>query len=296
MVQSRPSLTLPAPAKVNLHLEILGRRPDGFHNLRMINLLLDLCDTVHLQLKPSGLRILCRHPQVPSDRTNLAAKAAELLLQQIPEPRPGVRISIRKRIPVAAGLGGGSSDAAATLRGLVRLWRLSFSEARLRRLALAVGADVPFFLFGRPALVEGIGERLKPLPPIPDWTYLLVTPPFGVSTAWAYGRWRASLTKRPKFHIIKNLKNPGNLELSRWLRNDLEPVVVRRYPLVGEVRQVLVSLGAVAAVMSGSGPSIVGVFENPRQAGKASQSIRQHFPACQVVVTRGLASTPRIQP
>jgi 4-diphosphocytidyl-2-C-methyl-D-erythritol kinase len=286
MVQSRPSLTLPAPAKVNLHLEILGRRPDGFHNLRMINLLLDLCDTIHLQLKPSGLRILCRHPQVPSDRTNLAAKAAELLLQQIPEPRPGVRISIRKRIPVAAGLGGGSSDAAATLRGLVRLWRLSFSEARLRRLALAVGADVPFFLFGRPALVEGIGERLKPLPPIPDWTYLLVTPPFGVSTAWAYGRWQASLTKRPKLHIIKNLKNSGHLELSRWLRNDLEPVVVRRYPVVGEVRQALVSLGALAAVMTGSGPSVVGVFKNLHQAGKASKSIRQHFPACRAVVTR----------
>ena len=286
MVKPWPSLTLPAPAKINLHLEVLGRRPDGYHNLRMVNVLLDLHDTVRLEIRPSGLRVICRHPQVPNDHRNLAAKAAELLLQQLPEPRPGVRISIRKRIPVAAGLGGGSSDAAATLRGLTRLLRLPLSEARLCRLGLAVGADVPFFLFGRPALVQGIGERLKPLPRIPDWTYLLVSPPFGVSTAWAYSRWRASLTKRPRLHIIKNFKKPGHLELSRWVRNDLEPAVLRRHPLVGEVKKVLASWGALAAVMSGSGPSVVGVFKNRRQASQASRDIRERFPACRAVITR----------
>lgn len=286
MTIARKSLTLSAPAKINLHLEIRRRRPDGYHDLRMIVLPVDLCDTVHLQLQTSGIRLLCRHPQVPTDHTNLAAKAARLILEQVPEPRPGVRITLHKRIPVAAGLGGGSSDAAAVLRGLNRLLRLRFSETMLRRLGLSLGADVPLFLFGRPALAQGIGERLQPLPRLPEWTYLLVTPPFGVSTAWAYQQWQVSLTKRSSVNIIKALKNLGRLSAPRGLRNDLEPGVVREYPIIAELKQTMVSLGAVAGGMSGSGPTVVGVFESGAAAQSARRRLREQFPRCQAVIAR----------
>ena len=286
MNQSLSSLTCFAPAKINLRLEVLGRRPDGYHELNMVNLLLDLHDTLRLQLAPSGLRLSCSEPGVPADQTNLAARAAKLILQGRPRPRPGVRIRLWKRIPVAAGLGGGSSDAAATLLGLNRLLRMRLSAPALARLGLQLGADVPFFLGGRPARVQGIGEKLKPLPRLPDWTYLLVFPPFGVSTAWAFAHLQAPLTKPARPHIINLSKNPDRLELSRWLHNDLETPVVRRYPLVEELKQALVSVGALGAVMSGSGPTVVGVFPNRRQAGRAGRSIRQYFPACRAVAAR----------
>jgi 4-diphosphocytidyl-2-C-methyl-D-erythritol kinase len=291
MTKPWPSLTLSAPAKINLRLEVLGRRPDGYHELCMVNAPVDLYDTVRLQLARSGIRVSCSDPGVPTDRTNLAARAAELLLQRRPEPRPGVRIRIWKRIPVAAGLGGGSSDAAATLVGLNRLLRMRLSAPELARLALRIGADVPFFLEGRPALVQGIGEKLKRIPRLPDWTYLLVFPPFGVSTAWAFAHWRAPLTKPVRPHIMMLSKNPDRRELSHWLRNDLETPVVRRYPLVKELKRMLVSLGALGAVMSGSGSTVVGVFQNRHQAGRAGRGLRQCFPACRVVAARGLLGT-----
>jgi len=290
MTKSLPSLTLFAPAKINLRLEVLGRRPDGYHELCMIVVPLDLHDTLRLQLARADIRVSCSAPGVPTDRTNLAARAAELLLQRRPDPRPGVRIRIWKRIPVAAGLGGGSSDAAATLVGLARLLRMRLSARELAQLALRIGADVPFFLWDQPALVQGIGQKLKRMPRLPDWTYLLVFPPFGVSTAWAFAQLRAPLTKPARPHIIMLSKNPDRLELLRWLRNDLETPVVRRYPLVKELERALVSLGALGAVMSGSGPTVVGVFQNRRQAGRAGRGIRRYFPACQVVAARGWQS------
>ena len=286
MTKSLPALTLPAPAKINLRLEVLGRRPDGYHELCMVNLLLDLHDTVRLQPAPAGIRVSCSFPGVPTDQTNLAVRAAELLLRR--RSRTGLRIRIWKRIPVAAGLGGGSSDAAATLLGLSRLWRLRLSAPELARIALEIGADVPFFLGGKPALVQGMGEKLSPWPRLPDWAYLLVFPPFGVSTAWAFSRLGArALTKASRPHIIMLSKNPDRIELSRWLRNDLEAPVRRRHPLVGDLKQALMSLGALGAVMSGSGPTVVGVFQTRALAGLAGRGLRQYFPACRVVVARG---------
>lgn len=288
MTRSLPALTLIAPAKINLRLEVLGRRPDGYHELRMVNLPLDLHDTLRLQLAPHGIRVSCSYPGVPADRTNLAARAAELLLGRRPQPRPGLRIRIWKRIPAAAGLGGGSSDAAATLLGLSRLLRPRLSRAELYRLGLQLGADVPFFLRGRPALVQGIGEKLQPWPRLPDWTFLLVFPPFGVSTAWAFSRLQAgSLTKTARPPIMRLSKNPDRVELSRWLRNDLEAPVVLRYPLVAELKRALVSAGALGAVMSGSGATVVGVFQERRQAGRAGRGLRADYPACRVVIARG---------
>lgn len=256
------------PAKLNLSLAILGLRADGYHELRMLNTAIDLFDEVTLELaaKNDGIALRCDDPSVPTGPENLAWRAAEIFLRALPERRTGVKIKLKKRIPVAGGLGGGSSDAAGVLFGLNRLTGAGLKDEKLRELGLALGADVPFFLFRSPALAGGKGEVLAEAPELPPWYYLVIRFPFGVSTAEAFQNW--DLTKNRKRDISRH-----DAEGTPWFHNDLQGVVEARHPQVQAAREALLSEGAAGAMMSGSGPTVFGVFAEERTARGAADQL-----------------------
>ena len=219
--------------------------------------------------KSAGARIQisCDHPLVPRGEQNIVFGAARLLLPRIDE-RLGIHIHIRKRIPIGAGLGGGSTDAAATLVGLNRLFKLRLSDAHLEKLALLLGADVPFFIRARPARARGIGERLYPLAGFPQIWIVIIYPGFPISTAWVYKNLARKLTKpRVNTSIAPSLKSLD--KLAGLLVNDLESVTLDRYPQIQLFKNNLLREGAAGGLMSGSGSSVFGVFASKRQAARA---------------------------
>ncbi|MGE3277989.1 MAG: 4-(cytidine 5'-diphospho)-2-C-methyl-D-erythritol kinase [Vicinamibacterales bacterium] len=281
-------VTLPAFAKINLDLRILGVRPDGYHDLRTVFQALALHDSVTLEPRPGAFAIDCDDPAVPTDRRNLVWKAASLLWRTT-HPRGGatprgVRVRLAKRIPAEAGLGGGSADAAMTLVGLNQLWRLSLDVPTLARLAARLGADVPFFLVGGTALGLGRGDDIYPLVDLPGVHAVIVRPGFGVSTAEAYG-WFDEEPKRRR----QPAPRPVPAAWPAWaagLRNDLEGPVVRHHPTIGRIRQALLEAGAVVAAMSGSGSAVFGLFERPDAARRTARDLAR--PGWRVVRTRTL--------
>jgi 4-diphosphocytidyl-2-C-methyl-D-erythritol kinase len=267
-----------APAKINLSLRVVGKRKDGYHLVDTLIVPVSLYDDViiHKGRKAGAkdrLTVTCDLAAVPQGRKNLAYKAAVLLLKEkaIDET---VRIRIRKRIPVGAGLGGGSTDAAATLIGLNRFFRLGYTTKQLEKIAAALGADVPFFIRGVPARARGIGERLTPLRGIPRLWCVIAYPKFSVSTAWAYQSLPAKLTKAiVNTSINFSLESFANLQ--KLLVNDLERVVMGRYPRIGLLKEELSRQGAVGALMSGSGSSVFGIFQSRRRAGRAFRQLQK---------------------
>jgi 4-diphosphocytidyl-2-C-methyl-D-erythritol kinase len=272
-----------APAKINLSLCVIGRRADGYHLLDTIMVPVSLYDEIEIRkvrvrvktknLAPPLIRVICNHPLVPNDKKNLAYRAARLLLEKAKSEQP-IEIRIRKRIPVGAGLGGGSSDAAATLVGLNRLLKLGFSGKQLERLGLKLGADVPFFVRGRPARARGIGERLQQFGPLRRLWLVILYPGFPVSTAWVYGNLPAKLTKPSVNTSIASLLT-GAGSLADLLVNDLERVSLSRYPKIGLLKRALLRAGAAGSLMSGSGSSVFGVFNSKRKAQDAFRGLRQ---------------------
>jgi len=271
-----------APAKINLRLRVVGKRADGYHLLDTIMLPVSLYDEIIIKKgKKIGtksalkdrLTVTCDDPLVPQGRKNLAYKAASLVLNERARTE-SIRIRIHKRIPIGAGLGGGSSDAAATLIGLNRLFRLGYTLKRLGRISSALGADVPFFLRGVPARVRGIGERLTPLRAIPRFWLIILYPNFPVSTAWVYRNLPLKLTKAiVNTSINLSLESPANLR--KLLVNDLETVTMGRYPRIGLLKEELARQGAVGTLMSGSGSSVFGVFQSRRSAQRAFLRLRK---------------------
>ena len=272
-----------APAKINLSLRVVGRRADGYHLLDTIMVPVSLYDDVEIhKLRRVGdeqknaaplIKVRCSHPLVPHGEQNLAYRAARLLLAAAKSRQP-IEIHIRKRIPIGAGLGGGSSDAAATLVGLNRLLKLGFSAAQLERLGLKLGADVPFFIRGRPARARGIGARLQPLGPLARRWLVIVYPGFSVSTAWVYQNLPAKLTKLSvNTSIASSLTGSGNL--AEMLVNDLESVTLGRYPKLSLLKSKLLRAGAAGSLMSGSGSSVFGVFTSKQKAEQAFRRLRQ---------------------
>ena len=267
-----------APAKINLGLRVVGKRADGYHLLDTIMLPISLWDDLTIRrLRPKHLsgtvRVTCDHPDVPHGEANLAYRAARLLLNR-QKSAPGIHIHLTKRIPIGAGLGGGSTDAAATLIGVNRLLGLRLSLRQLRRLALSLGADVPFFISGKPARARGIGEKLTLLKSIPDIPLVVIYPNIAVSTAWVFRNLRAKLTKSRLNNSIKtSLKSSDRLR--RLLVNDLETVALRRYPQIGWQKNRLIREGALGALMSGSGSAVFGIFESQRRAALAYRSLRK---------------------
>lgn len=260
------TLRLTAPAKVNFRLDVLGKRADGYHDVCMVMQRIDLCDDITISLSETpGIRVTCGRAGVPDGPGNIAWRAADALLS-LTEGKPGIDIAIVKQIPVAAGLGGGSSDAAAVLMGVNELLRLGLPDERLMEIGARLGADVPFFVFKRPALAEGIGERLTPLEGIPPVWLAIVNPGVHVSTAWAYQN--LQLTKRPADYMIPRFY--GNVgELCALLANDLEAVTISRFPVIRQIKERLVACGAAGSLMSGSGPTVFGVFAGEEAARRA---------------------------
>ena len=287
-----------AYAKINIGLDVLGRREDGYHELKMVMQTIDLCDDVLLSWEEGGtdreIRILCDTPGVPCDRRNLAYRAAEAFISRCSEKEgrlfPG-RLEIRlvKRIPAAAGLAGGSSDAAAVLRGLDRMLGTCFGEAELRRIALPLGADIPYCVSGGTALAEGIGEVLTPLPSLPDCSIVLVKPPFDCSTAEIYGTLHAD-SLDPSDHpemdrVVRAIRNGSVREAAEHMGNILELPALRMHPEIGTIRQALRRAGAAGASMSGSGSAVFGIFEDRGEAERACRALRENGTAGRIFLT-----------
>jgi 4-diphosphocytidyl-2-C-methyl-D-erythritol kinase len=268
-----------APAKLNVRLRVVGKRRDGYHLLDTIMVPVSLYDELTIRKQASSRRqivdnqieLTCDHPGVPAGEQNLVHRAAALFLENY-QLAASLTIDIRKRIPVAAGLGGGSSDAAATLVGLNRLFRLKRTDNELRELAVQLGADVPFFISPSPARARGIGERLKPLDRFPRLWSVIVYPGFGVSTAWAFQHYRALTKSRSNTSMCSSLESPR--AIAKLMTNDLEPVVLRRYPIIGKLKAELARDQAIGVLMSGSGSSVFGLFTTKRNAEDAFRRLR----------------------
>jgi len=279
-------LTLLAPAKINLCLHVLGKRSDGYHDLAMLMAPLDFGDQVNVRLTESReITLECPGVELPSGDENIAVKAARAVLSCC-DYAGGVHITIDKQIPVAAGLGGGSSDAAAVMRALNELLGLELTGDRLRELGVTLGADVPFFVAAEVAWATGVGERLERVQNLPSAWYLLVNPGFAVSTAWAFGNLGlttpGTTTKMPRFS--------GQIEeIVALLHNDLEEVTATRYPDIVELKAELLEHGALGTLMSGSGPTVFGVFSNEASARKASRELTQR-PGQRAIVTSVLGN------
>jgi 4-diphosphocytidyl-2-C-methyl-D-erythritol kinase len=259
-----------APAKLNLRLKITGRRADGYHELVSIMVPVDLFDLLDLRLIPERrIEISCDGFQVPADESNLVHQAARSFFSKAGIQK-GVAIKLTKNIPVAAGLGGGSSDAAATLMTLNEICAQPLNLPELHAMAGELGADVPFFLRCEPALATGIGDVLEPLEKWPTFWYVIVTPPIQVSTSWVYDALKLELTRGEYDYIVKFLKNDP-FAVSAILENDLEAVTSSRFPIIDTIKTFLMNAGAQGALMTGSGPSVFGVFSSLNQALSAKQ-------------------------
>ncbi len=257
-------MRIKAYAKINLLLQVLAKRSDGYHDLASVMQEIALHDLLIINKAVLGIKMHCSDPALPLDKNNLVYKAAVVMQEEarrLKKPFSGLKIQIQKNIPIGAGLGGGSSDAAATLKALNKLWRLHLTEKRLAQIGAALGSDVPFFVSGGTALAQGRGEVLTPWLNIPSFRLVLVKPLLGISTAWAYKNLKISLTKQPKnIKIIhKNLMEKRFNQLKEYLQNDLEAVCINKYPLILEIKHRLLALGATAALMSGSGSTVFGL-------------------------------------
>jgi len=264
------SLLLKAPAKVNFRLDVLKKRPDGYHDLRMIMQRIDLCDEIEISLRPeAGISLSCDHAFIPQDKRNIVWKAAEKMLE-LSAKDVGISIKLKKNIPVAAGLGGGSSDAAATLMGLNELLGTGLTDEQLMAIGLGLGADVPFFIFKKPALAEGVGEKLSPLEQIPKLWLILVNPGIHVPTSWAYRNLNLTSEKvTAKIPILYK----SSAEVASILSNDLEAVTLNKYPVIGKIKEELTAAGADGTLMSGSGSTVFAVFATESAARRALESL-----------------------
>ncbi len=270
-----PDLVLQSNAKVNLGLRILGKRRDGYHELDTVFQEVDFGDRLTFRrLKTSELILETDDPELPVDDSNLCARAYHLLHEQYPEIQ-GVHLLLEKHIPVGAGLGGGSSNAATTLLGLTQLFQLPIMGKELYTMAKQLGADVPFFLYGGTAHATGIGEQLLAIPPITNFSLVIVVPDFSVSTKWAYENVSLNLTSKPMPFNFEGFFDIA--ELTRLLVNDFEPLVQKKYSEIGEIKRLLLHLRADLVSLSGSGSAIFGMYSDPVAARNAATTLSQTY-------------------
>ena len=265
-------LVFKTPAKINLGLFILGKRPDGYHDLETLFQMVSLYDTVELESRESGIELVCDDPRVPTDESNLMIRAARLLQEAVPEkPGLGCRMVLKKKIPMGAGLGGGSGNAAGVLMGLNRLWDLRLKSAELSEIAARLGSDIPFFLCAPSALGQGRGERLTPLPSPEKFHVILIYPRTPMATAEVFKALNLDLTKNSKnIKILREFFSQSNIiSLGAHLHNDLEPLVTKRLPVVESIKAKLRSLSAAGTLLSGSGSTVFGIFEDSKTAEQA---------------------------
>jgi 4-diphosphocytidyl-2-C-methyl-D-erythritol kinase len=273
---SLPSIELLSPAKVNLRLEVLRKRGDGYHEIRTILQRISLCDRLRISLKRrEGISIITDSARLPVDEGNLAYQAASCLLEEA-ETKAGMELHIQKKIPISSGLGGGSSDAASTLMGLNRILKLNFSKGRLMEIGARIGADIPFFILENTAMATGIGEKLQPFDIRPHIWLVLVNPGWEVSTRWAYEGLNFTLTKR-SIHIKLPPFFSDIGQVARILHNDLESVTIAAYPEIDGIKAELISQGALGSLMTGSGPTVFGLFSHNKEAESAYRKLNAKY-------------------
>ncbi|HOV86195.1 MAG TPA: 4-(cytidine 5'-diphospho)-2-C-methyl-D-erythritol kinase [Syntrophobacteraceae bacterium] len=281
------TITSRTPGKINLWLEVLGKREDGYHELSSLMLPIGIHDTLTLRVGGErGVRVRCGHPLVPCDRRNLVVRAVEAYLSET-DFRQGVDIHLEKGIPVSAGLGGGSADAGAALQMIHRLVPEPLPEERLLSIARGIGADVAFFLDPYPALASGIGEKLEKVPGLPDYPLVLIKPDVAVSTREVYGSLKLTRgVSRIKLQAF--VAKPW--EVQGFLENDLETVTFSRLPELGAIKSWLLEHGALGALMSGSGPTMFGVYPSMADAQRAEALAGKVWGRYWVAVTSVMAA------
>lgn len=281
------SIRLKAMAKINLGLDVVGKRPDGYHEVRMIMQSIKLYDAISItRTKTNTITINTNLPYLPTNENNLVYKAADLLLKEFHLPR-GLFISLRKHIPVAAGMAGGSSDAAATLVGINKLFHLGLSKEELMKRGVTLGADIPFCIMRGTALSEGIGEVLTPIHGMPDCPILIAKPDISVSTKYVYENLRLTdATIHPDIDgLVHSIKEQNLLAISQKIGNVLEQVTIKKYPIVQEIKEFMINQGALNALMSGSGPTVYGIFNKKETAYEVMERLKHSRLAKDVILT-----------
>lgn len=284
---------LKAMAKINLGLDVVKRLENGYHEVRMIMQTVDLYDELILtKTEEAGIRIHTDNREIPTDESNLIYRAAKLLMGRRPMSG-GVKAALTKNIPVAAGMAGGSTDAAAALVGINALFDLHFSQAELREMAVHIGADVPYCIMGGTVLSEGIGEILTPLAPMPECWLVIAKPDISVSTKLVYERLHVEqLRSHPDIDGMRQAVMDGSLSgiVSR-MENVLETVTVREYPIIEHIKSLMTETGAMNALMSGSGPTVFGVYADKETADASYAALKESGLAKQLFVTTTIAKT-----
>lgn len=276
-----------AYAKINLGLDVIRKREDGYHEVKMIMQTIDLCDDLILEKCPQkGIFLQIDDEELPCDHQNLVYRAAELMMQE-KQIEEGVKITLTKRIPIAAGMAGGSSDAAATLRGMNELFELGYQTKELQELGLKLGADIPYCIVGGTMLSEGIGELLTVLPAPPQCVLVIAKPEAGVSTKYVYEHLHVdTLQSHPDIDGMIEAVQKGSLQgVTERMANVLETVTVSAYPVIAQIKALLQENGAENALMSGSGPTVFGVFTERETAQRAAELLQTQGLAKQVFVT-----------
>ncbi|HEY5557428.1 4-(cytidine 5'-diphospho)-2-C-methyl-D-erythritol kinase [Acetobacterium sp.] len=270
-----------AQAKVNLSLDVLGKREDGYHEMQMVNHSIELQDTLTFESCPKGVTLTSNVQGIPLDEKNLVMIALRKLQKRFDMDK-GIKIYLEKRIPHEAGLAGGSSDAAATLKGLNALWNLGLSTEELINIGVTIGADVPYCLLGGTALVEGIGEKITPLSPMKKLYVVVVKPNMNISTPWAFKYLDAyAIKKRPDIpEVIRSLEAEDYIGLSHAMGNVFEPLVIGKYPEIDEIKNDLIHHGAIASIMTGSGPTVIGYYLNKALAENAWKLFSKKYTMC----------------
>lgn len=267
-----------AYAKINISLDIVGKREDGYHLLKMIMQNIELYDEIRIEKISSGIKIKCNKPFIPTDERNLAYKAAKLFLETY-EIKSGVFIDIVKNIPVAAGLAGGSADCATVLKMLNKMFNINASETELMDLGVKLGADVPYCIKGGTALCEGIGEKITTLKSFKDHILILIKPPFGVSTKEVY---KIFDINKARIHpntesLIKKMEENDLYYVASNMKNLLENVTVRKHKMIYNIKENLVARGAVGSMMSGSGPTVFAFFDDMQVALKCYDEMKNKY-------------------
>ena len=280
----RDTVTLKALAKINLGLDVLGRRENGYHDVRMVMQTIYLYDNVTLTKKDeAGIQVETNLFYLPVDENNIAYKAAKLLIDEF-DIKQGVHIQLEKHIPVAAGMAGGSSNAAAVLVGMNRLFNLGLKQKELMERGVKLGADVPYCVMRGTVLAEGIGEILSPLPPLPKCYVLIAKPNISVSTKMVYEKLDShEIEVHPDIDgILEGLEAQDIRKVAASMGNVLEKVTIEEYPVIEEIKTAMKEAGALNAMMSGSGPTVFGIFEDRKTAREAQDVIRKRNIAKQV--------------
>lgn len=280
-------ITIKTYGKINLYLEVNKKRDDGYHELQMVMQSISLYDRVSVkEIEKNEISIYTNSPYIPKDDGNIAVKAAKLIKEEFHIDK-GVEITIDKNIPVAAGLAGGSANAAAVLKGLNELWELGLSEGKLRDLGLRLGADVPFSVMEGAAIAEGIGERLTPISGLKNTWMVLCKPGISVSTPEVYRELDLSVLKEkplPK-EFLTAIENRDLRSISNNMYNALESVTLKKHDVVEDIKKKMMQYNAIGTMMTGSGPTVFGIFKDQERAKKAARNLKKHYHQTYVVTT-----------